>query len=96
MKVHVICSNPEGDSILPRISRYLRDYIGWSLSEQPDQKADLNLFVPYIDYSERFPEWNKTKTAAYFSRVKEPVPPLFVMVFNAALVAISRMFSALL
>ena len=67
MKVHVICSNPEGDSILPRISRYLRDYIGWSLSEQPDQKADLNLFVPYIDYSERFPEWNKTKTAAYFS-----------------------------
>lgn len=67
MNIHVVCSNSEGDSILPRISRYLRDYVGWSLSEEPDKKADINLFIPYIDYSQRFPDWNKTKTAAYFS-----------------------------
>lgn len=66
-KANVVVSRPEADRILPRLSRYLRNNLGWSLSERPDPLAQWNYFMPYIEFTQRFSDFNATKTAAYFS-----------------------------
>jgi hypothetical protein len=67
MRVHIVCSRPTADRILPRLSRYLAEHNGWGLSEQPDMSADVNYFLNYIEFAQRFPKWKLTPTAGWFT-----------------------------
>ena len=67
MRTHLICARIEADRILPRMTRYLRDNLGWTTSEYPDRNADLNLFIPYIQWSQNFRGWHKTPIGAWFT-----------------------------
>lgn len=67
MRGHIICTRPDGDQVLARLARYLAQGLGYTLSEDPDPAARVNVFIPYIDYSQRFPQFDQTITAAYFS-----------------------------
>ena len=67
MKVHIVCPNLSRDRILPRLAKSLADATGWPLSEYPDPSVDINYFMIYINYAQRFPNWHKTKVACYFS-----------------------------
>jgi len=67
MRVHVVATSPLGDQVLARKARYLAEGLGWSIGENPRRDVDVNVFFPYIDYAERFPGWDLTKTVAYFT-----------------------------
>lgn len=71
MKVHVVCRDLGEDKILPRLAKSLAETTGWSVSEYPDPSVDINYFIVYIDYAERFPNWHKTKVACYFSHYEK-------------------------
>lgn len=64
MKVHVV-SIQNGDDILGRLLRELIRGTGWSVSDTPDDTADLNYFFPYLEYPED--GYFRTKTAAWFT-----------------------------
>lgn len=49
MKVHICCINDA--HIVPRMSRWLADGLGWSLSERPDNRVTLNYFMPYLGWA---------------------------------------------
>jgi hypothetical protein len=67
VNVHIVCRDLHEDKILPRLAKTLAVGAGWTLSDQPDKHADLNYFIIYIDYAERFSDWHQTPIAAYFS-----------------------------
>jgi hypothetical protein len=54
--------------------RWLAAGTGWSFSDMPDAAADLNYFMTYIDFAERFTDWHKTPMAAYFSHYERGTP----------------------
>jgi hypothetical protein len=54
------------------LSRILVKYNGWTLSDTPNGSADINYFNNYITYQQKYPGWNETPTAAYFSHYDEP------------------------
>lgn len=83
MHIHIVCSTPGADQVLPRKAGYLASGQGWRIASQPDPKADVNLFFPYIDWAQRFPGWHETKTAAFFSH-KDVHAPLKVGWWDAA------------
>lgn len=66
MKVHIVCKNLDADRVLPRLAKMLADGTGWSLSEKPNQRADINYFFPYLNYAK-----TKGKTAAWFTHYDE-------------------------
>lgn len=66
-KVHIVCSRPSADRILPRKSRYLVEELGWSLSPTPNPKADINYFLCYLDKSQKYPKFSETVIGAYFT-----------------------------
>lgn len=72
--VHIISPDPHGDRILDRLARTLAEGTGWSLSNQPDTTADINYFIIYIDYAQRFSDWRRTTIAAYFSHYEADTP----------------------
>jgi hypothetical protein len=67
LRVRIVCRDHESNKILPRKARALADATGWALDSGPDPQADLNVFLGYIEYGERFSDWRKTPTAAYFT-----------------------------
>ena len=69
MRIHIVCHDYQNQerSILARKGRILAEYAGWSISGQPDPRARLNYFFPYIMLSERNAGWDKTLTACYFT-----------------------------
>ena len=69
MNVHIVCSVPEEDRILPRMAKMLSDCTGWTLGAHARGNCDLNLFLPYLDYTPC-----GTKTAAYFTHYDSPYP----------------------
>ncbi len=46
IKVHIVC--PDDRHILPRMYSWVRDSLGWSMSERPDKSADVNFYAPYL------------------------------------------------
>ena len=67
MRIHVVCSRPGADRILPRMARYLADGCGWTLGTSPDRSAELNYFHSYITWRQHHAGWHKTPVAACFS-----------------------------
>ena len=71
MKVHIVCMRWNHDRILPRYSRYLRDGLGWTLSDSPDNAADVNYYVNYADGWKRYGAKIQTRLAAHFTHKEE-------------------------
>ncbi len=67
MKAHIVWLDPDGDKILDRLARLLAKGTGWTLSDRPRDDVQLNYFMLYIDYAQRFSDWHRTPVAAYFS-----------------------------
>jgi hypothetical protein len=74
MRIHLVWLYPDGDKILDRLARYLTDGNGWSLSDRPEGRAELNYSLVYVDFAQRFSDWRKTPWAAYFSHFEPDVP----------------------
>lgn len=74
LNVHIVWVTPDGDRIVDRLARMLARETGWSLSDRPDGRADLNYFMLYIDFAQRFSDWHATPTAAYFSHFEPDTP----------------------
>jgi len=72
-RVHVICQNIMDDRVLPRMARYLRDGLGWSVSSGPDGKCDAMYLLAYFegDRLHKLKAWPKVPTAAYFTHREE-------------------------
>lgn len=66
-RIHIICSRPQADRILPRLARYLAEANGWSLSDKPDPSADLNYALNYLECSQNNRGWHETPFAAWFT-----------------------------
>ena len=63
--VHIVVPEHKSDWILARLSRHLIKYNGWTASRKPTASADVNIFIPYLEW--RFtPKW-KGKTAAWMT-----------------------------
>lgn len=74
MRVHIVHRQANKGSPLNNMARWLAAGTGWSLDDRPDSTADLNYFVTYIDYAERFTDWHKTPIAACFSHYETGTP----------------------
>lgn len=62
-QVHIVLPDFEhASAILPRKARALAEATGWSLSPEPDQRAEVNYFFPYMAHASC-----STLTAAYFT-----------------------------
>ena len=83
MKIHIIAQRLDKDRILPRLANMLADGTNWSISEEPDESADLNYFFPYLEL-ERFPEFNSTPIAAWFTHIDYAQPEKVEMWNRAA------------
>jgi hypothetical protein len=69
--VHVICQNIMEDRILPRMTRYLHERLGWSVSSGPDPKADAIYLLAYFEGDRFRKAWFKQPVAAYFTHREE-------------------------
>jgi hypothetical protein len=66
MKIHIIAQRLEKERILPRLANSLVDGTGWTISDEPDIKADINYFFPYLEL-DRFKDFNITPIFAWFT-----------------------------
>lgn len=73
MKIHIITQRLEADRILPRLANLLADKTNWTISDSPDDDADMNLFFPYLEL-DRFRTFDKTPISAWFSHYETDVP----------------------
>lgn len=67
MKVHIVIW--QDNHIIPRMAEWLVEHNGWTMSERPDNSADINYYLPYL-------QWNtdnhpQTMTAAWFTHFEE-------------------------
>lgn len=67
LNIHIVCQRITKDRILPRISRYLMNGLGWTGSDHPDPKAAVNYFVNYADGAKEWQRYRETLTAALFT-----------------------------
>ncbi len=51
--------------IVWRLAKHLMKRNGWEMSNEPNKKADANLFFPYLEW--RFHNWHKTPCAAFMT-----------------------------
>lgn len=72
MKIHIICDRAETDRIIPRLYTTLANYAKFTISDVPDDKADVNYFSLYLLYPKN--GYTLTKTAALFSHKEINVP----------------------
>jgi hypothetical protein len=73
MNVNVICRNYKDERVIPRFVRYLRDCLGWSLTNKPDGDADAYYLSGYFEESYLRP-WPDKPVGAYFTH-RETEPP---------------------
>jgi hypothetical protein len=76
MKINIVYpgpGHPKLSSILPRLAELLAAETGWSLSQKPDDDADLNYFFPYLLLREH-EYYHQTMTAAWFTHREETIP----------------------
>jgi glycosyltransferase involved in cell wall biosynthesis len=74
LAVNVLCRNLGDDRVIPRFSRYLRDYLGWHLTARPDPAAEVYYLSGYFEWSVMRREMADRPTAAYFTHL-ETQPP---------------------
>ena len=63
MKVNVVLW--QDNHILPRMTEWLVERNGWTVSDKPDYSADVNYFMPYFTYA--FDLHLETKTTGWFT-----------------------------
>jgi len=70
MHVHIICRDT--GHVIPRLAKALITSSSnrWIMGETPNPDAHINYFFPYLEL-ERFPSFNATPTAAYFSHYEK-------------------------
>jgi hypothetical protein len=83
MKIHIICTRLEADRIVPRLANLLAQGTNWTISEVPDETADLNYFFPYLEL-DNHKSFNATKIAAWFSHKDYAQPKKVTSWDNAA------------
>lgn len=66
MRVHVVSRDYNQDNLLGRLVQQLVSHAAFSVAEEPDDRADLNYFFPYLERC-RYPLFNATPTAAWFT-----------------------------
>lgn len=71
--VNVICRNYRDDRVIPRFSRYLRDFLGWQLTAGPVRGADLYYLTAYFEI-QRVKHYQGLKLASYFTHREEDPP----------------------
>jgi len=74
LSVNVVCRNNADDRVIPRFSRYLRDCLGWTLTDSPQAGHALYYLSGYFEYSPSRTALNGQKFAAYFTH-RETEPP---------------------
>ena len=94
MKIHIIAQRLEKERILPRLANSLANGTNWTLSEEPDENADINYFFPYLEL-DRFPDFDKTPIFAWFTHLDLAQPLKVLMWENAAKRCDVRLTSAL-
>lgn len=72
MRIHIVTDRIDSDRIISRLAQTLADYTHFSISETPDDSAQLNYFVLYLLYPKE--GYKKTMTAALFSHKEVNVP----------------------
>lgn len=65
MKVNIVAFDYKTDWILARLAQHLVTYNGWTPSKEPDRRADVNVFFPYLIW--RFTHWRTTPSAAFMT-----------------------------
>lgn len=83
MKIHVIAQRLEKERILPRLANSLVNGTSWTISDKPDDNADINYFFPYLEL-ERYPNFDKTPIAAWFTHLDTAQPEKIEMWKRAA------------
>ncbi len=72
MRVHVVCIEHEGDQVLARYARALLTLPGYTAGKEPDPKADINYFLPYLLRND-FVDF-KGRSAAWFTHREDTRP----------------------
>lgn len=93
MKIHIVAQRLEADRILPRLANLLAQETNWTIGDSPDEYAQINLFLPYLEL-DRFRSFNKTPIAAWFTHYEENVPDKQKIWHEAAKKADIRLTSA--
>jgi len=70
VRVHIVTAEAP-DRILGRLARTLADLNDWTIGPEPNGAADLNYWVCYIEYAQKYPGWHQTPIAAYFTHYDE-------------------------
>lgn len=83
MKIHIIAQRLEKERILPRLANSLVDGTNWTISDSPDETADINYFFPYLEL-DRFPNFKATKIVAWFTHIDYAQPDKVKMWEQAA------------
>jgi len=73
LEVNIVCRNFSDDRVIPRFSRYLRDFLGYDLSSRPIPGADLYYLSGYFEI-QMMRSVKGLKLAAYFTH-REEYPP---------------------
>ena len=68
MKINIVCRDHTSDQILARLAAELLTHPAFTVSVQPDPTAELNLYLPYLEFVEGF---TATPTAAWFTHRDE-------------------------
>lgn len=73
MRIHIIAQRLEKERILPRLANQLARDNSYTISEEPDETADINYFFPYLEL-ERFKTFEATPIAAWFTHIDYAQP----------------------
>ena len=66
MRIHIVCRDHLSDQILARLAAELATDTAFSIGPTPDPKADLNYYLPYLEW-EPYKDFNSTPIAAWFT-----------------------------
>jgi len=67
MNVNIIYTQKGENNILHRQAQALSAATGWPYTNSPNVKADLNHFICYIEFGERFSDWHLTPVSCWFT-----------------------------
>jgi hypothetical protein len=67
LRVHIIVDRLDTNRILPRKAKYLAQLNRWTVSQEIDPVADLNYFMNYIPWRQRYNNWHETPIGGYFT-----------------------------
>jgi len=73
MNVNIVTQRLYANRIVQRMARDLAEATGWTLSEEPDETAEINYYMPYAE-RKRFKGFAATRLAAWFTHREENYP----------------------